>query len=104
MKPLTIHFRHTPSPHAERLLAEYHKHLEHDSDCYIPEDDRSKKLRGQSEEIDHEQDKEDDHPPRDGQDTMPEPCRFGTRRTRQTTRMESYNYATPVTSYIYSGR
>ena len=44
VKQLTIHSRHTPSQHAERLLADYHKHLEHDSDCYIQEDDRSKKL------------------------------------------------------------
>ena len=69
VKPLMIHPTRNSSPHAERLLADYHKHLEHDSDCYIQEDDRAKTLRGQSEEIDHEQDKEDDRPPRDDQDT-----------------------------------
>jgi hypothetical protein len=97
VKLLTIHLRHTATLHHRVLNAcSLSTTREHDSDCYIQEDDRSKKLRGQSEETDHEQDKEDDRPPQDGQDTMPEPCRFGPRRTRQTTRMESYKYPAPV--------
>ena len=84
------------SPHAESLLADYRKHLEqYDSDCYIHEDDHAK-LQGQSEEIVHEQEMEDDRPPEDVQDTMPETSRFGAYRTRRVTRMESYNYPTPV--------
>ena len=83
-------------PSGERLLADCRKHLEqYDSDCYIHEDDHAK-LRGQSEEIDHEQEMEDDRLPKDVQDTMPETSRFGAYRTRRVTRMESYNYPTPV--------
>ncbi len=48
VKPLTIHSKRNSSPHAERLLADYRKHLEqYDSDCYIQEDDHAKQLRGQ---------------------------------------------------------
>ena len=84
------------SPHAESLLADYRKHLEqYDSDCYIHEDDHAK-LQDQSKEIDQEQAMEDDRPPEDVQDTMPETSRFGAYRTRRVTRMESYNYPTPV--------
>ncbi len=87
VKPPMIHSKRNSSPHAERLLADYHKH------CYIHEDDRAK-LRGQSEEI--EQAMDGDGPPEDDQDTMPETGRFGHHRTRRVTRMESYNYPTPV--------
>ncbi len=35
VKPLAIHSKRKSSPHAECLLADYHKHLEqYDSDCY----------------------------------------------------------------------
>ena len=82
------------SPHAERLLADCHRHLarveQYDSDCYIQEDDRAKLPRDQSEEIDREQAMEDDRPPRDDQDTMLESSRLGHYRTRRVTRMESY--------------
>ena len=63
VKPLMIRSKRNSSPHAERLLADYHKHLAHDSDCYIREDNHSKNLQGHSEDIDQEQDEEDDRPP-----------------------------------------
>ncbi len=83
------------SPHAENLLADYHRHLarveQYDSDCYIQEDDRAKLPRDQSKEIDREQAQamEDDRPPRDNQDTVLESSRLGHYSTRRVTRMES---------------
>jgi hypothetical protein len=43
VKSPMIHSKRNSSPHAERLLADYRKHLEqYDSDCYIHEDNHAK--------------------------------------------------------------
>ena len=95
-KPIVFHKIRNSSPHAERLLANYHKHLAQDEDCcYIYKAHHPKNLRGHSEERDHEQDEEDDRPPQDEPVTTSDPGRFGPRQTRQTTRMESFNYPSP---------
>jgi hypothetical protein len=80
-KPIKLHKIRDSSPHAERLLADYHKHLAQNDECrYIYEANQSK---------------EDDHSPSDEQDTSSDLRRFGPRQTRQTTRMESFNYSSP---------
>ena len=61
VKPVVLHKIRDSSPHAERLLADYHKHLAQDDDCcYIYEADHPENLRGHSKERDHQQDEEDD--------------------------------------------
>jgi hypothetical protein len=92
LKPIALHKIRNSSPHAERLLADYHKHLAQDEDCcYIYEAHHPKNLRGHSEELDQKQNEEDDRAPQDEPVTTSDPSRFGPRQTRQTTRMESFN-------------
>jgi hypothetical protein len=96
VKPITLHKIRHLSPHAERLRADYHKHLAQDDECcYIYEANHSKNLRSHSEESDHQQDEDDDCSPRDEPVTTSDPGRFGPRQTRQTTRMESFTYPSP---------
>ena len=95
VKPLEPLKTCNSSPHTERLHADYRKYLAQDEDCYICEPHHLKKLRGHSEERDHQQDEEDDRVPQDEPDPMSNPGRFGPRHTRQTTRLASYNYPSP---------
>ncbi len=59
-KPIELRKSRNSSPYAERLLADYHKHLAQDEDRYIYEANHPKNLRGHSKERDHQQDEEDD--------------------------------------------
>jgi hypothetical protein len=96
-KPVVLHKIRDSSPHAERLLADYHKHLAQDDDCcYIYEADHPENLHGHSKERDHQQDEEDDREPHDEPVTTADTSRFGPRPTRQTMRLASYNYPSPV--------
>jgi hypothetical protein len=89
-KPIVLHKIRDSSPYAERLLADYHKHLAQDDDCdYIYEANHPDNLR------DHQKDAEDDLAPQDAPVTTSDTGRFGPRLTRQTLRMASYNYPSP---------
>jgi hypothetical protein len=74
VKLIELHKIHNSSPHAERLLADYHKHLAQDEDCcYIYEAHHTKNLCGHSKELDHQQDEENDPLPQDELVTMSDP-------------------------------
>jgi hypothetical protein len=69
VKPIALHKIRDSSPHAERLLADYHKHLaQNDECCYIYEAYHPKNLRCHSKELDHQKNEEDDFSPSDEQD------------------------------------
>ena len=87
------------SPHADRLLADYRKNVEHieidqatlDDDCveYFPESKPT-------EEEDPGQELDDDHLPQDDTAAVLKQVFSGRPSTRHVTRMESYTYPKPV--------
>ena len=83
-KPVVLHKIRDSSPHAERLLADYHKHLAQDDDdcCYIYEANHPKNLRDPSKERDYQQDEDEDELVTTSDPDRLEPC-----KTRQTSRM-----------------
>ena len=98
-KMLEVKKQPLKSPHADRLLEDYRKNVEHieidqatmDDDCveYIPES-KSK------EEEDYGQELDDDHPPTDDTAAVLKQVFSGRPRTRHVTRMESFTYPKSV--------